>query len=52
MFGEPQLRKARVYVEEVARALRLSLLLAQQATLVQDCRRRCSRAALSTRRWA
>jgi hypothetical protein len=35
-FGEPQLRKARVYVEEVARALRLSLLLAQQATLVQD----------------
>ena len=35
-FGEPELRKARLYVDEVARALRLSLLLAQQATLAQD----------------
>jgi hypothetical protein len=35
-FGEPEMRRARVYVEEVARALRLSLLLAQQAALAQD----------------
>ena len=34
-FGEPEMRRARVYVEEVARALRLSLLLAQQATLAE-----------------
>jgi hypothetical protein len=35
-FGKPELRTARVYVEEVARAQRLSLLLAQQATLAKD----------------
>jgi len=35
-FGDPELRKARVYADEIARALRLSLLLAQQATLVED----------------
>ena len=35
-FGKLGLRKARVYVEEVARAVRLSLLLAQQATLAKD----------------
>jgi hypothetical protein len=35
-FGKPELRRALVYVDEVARALRLSLLLAQQATLAED----------------
>lgn len=34
-FGEPEMRRARVYVEEVARALRLSLLLARQAALAE-----------------
>jgi hypothetical protein len=34
-FGEPEMQKGRVVVEEIARALRLSLLLAQQAELAQ-----------------
>jgi hypothetical protein len=34
-FGEAEMQRARVVVEEIARALRLSLLLAQQAELAE-----------------
>lgn len=35
-FGKPEMRRARMYVDEVAWALHLSLPLAEQAILAKD----------------
>ena len=48
-FGEPEMQRARIYVDEAARALRLCLLLAEQTERARTWRRRWPRAAPSTR---